>query len=180
MDFLNCVRGRRSVRRFMETPVAHEVLEHIVRTASYAPSWKNLQIVRYMVIESPAQKSQLAERCVMGYKPNAAIIQSAPAVVLVNMVTGRAGYERDGSFSTGKGDRWEMFDAGVATQTFCLAAYEAGLGTVIMGIFDEAETAKTAGIPEGQKVAAIVAIGYPDETPPMPRRKTVEELILYQ
>jgi hypothetical protein len=52
-------------------------------------------------------------------------------------VTGRCGYERDGSFSTPKGDRWEMFDAGIAAQTFCLAAHEMGLGTVIMGVFDE-------------------------------------------
>ena len=40
-----------------------------------------------------------------------------------------------------KGDRWQMFDAGIASQSFCLAAYEQGLGSVILGIFDDAKVA---------------------------------------
>jgi nitroreductase len=95
------------------------------------------------------------------------------------VIAGRSGYERDGSFSTGKEDRWEIFDAGIATQTFCLAAYNEGLGTVIMGYFDEKEVSKVVDLPEGQKLAAMVAIGVPDETPDMPRRKSVEELLTY-
>ena len=90
-------------------------------------------------------------------------MSKAPALVLVTMVNGRSGYEKDGSYTTPKGDRWEMFDAGIASQTFCLAAYEKGLGTVIMGIFDENKVAEIVDIPEGQQLAAIIPIGYPAE-----------------
>ncbi len=48
-----------------------------------------------------------------------------------------SGYEHDGTFSTPQNDRWEVFDAGIATQTFCLAAHAKGVGSVILGIFDE-------------------------------------------
>ena len=69
-----------------------------------------------------------------------------------------------------KEDRWQNFDSGIAAQTFCLAAKERGLGTVILGYFDEAEIAKVMEIPEGQGVGALIAIGYPAEEPaPVPR-----------
>lgn len=180
MEFLDCVRGRRSVRKFTGKPVAHEIIERVVRAASYAPSWKNHQIARYMVVEDMAIKEQIAAGCMMGRQYNAAIVRGAPAVVLVNIVTGLTGYTSGGSFATKKGDRWEMFDAGLATQTFCLAAYDEGLGTVIMGVFDEDAAAEIVGVPAGQKIAALVAVGHPAEAPAMPPRKTVAELITYR
>jgi nitroreductase len=72
-----------------------------------------------------------------------------------------------------------MFDAGVATQTFCLAAYEYGVGTVIMGIFDAEKVAELLHIPENEVVVALVPIGYPDESPVAPRRKSVEDLLTF-
>ena len=100
-------------------------------------------------------------------------------LILVTTVSPRSGFERDGSPSTSKGSHWESFDAGIATQTFCLAAHEEGLGTVIMGIYDEAKVIEVAKIPEGQKVSAMVAIGYADETPIIPKRKSADELLSF-
>ena len=48
---------------------------------------------------------------------------------------------------------------------FCLAAHEAGLGTVIMGIFDEDGIRNLLNIPEEQELAALIAVGYPDISP---------------
>lgn len=100
-------------------------------------------------------------------------------LILVTTVSPRSGFERDGSPSTSKGTHWESFDAGIATQTFCLAAHEEGLGTVIMGIYDEAKVIEVAKVPEGQKVSAMVAVGYADESPAMPRRKSVNEVLSF-
>ena len=95
------------------------------------------------------------------------------------MVHGRSGFERDGSYTTSKEDRWEVFDAGLATQTFCLAAHDKGVGAVILGIFDEAKVAEIIGIEEGQKVAALVAVGFADEEPAAPKRKSADELVKF-
>ena len=73
-----------------------------------------------------------------------------------------------------------MFDAGIAGEAFCLAAYEQGLGTVIMGLFDEAEAAKVLDLPEGRELVALIPIGYPAESPAAPKRKTVEDLLTFQ
>lgn len=73
-----------------------------------------------------------------------------------------------------------MFDVGAACQTFCLAAKEKGLGTVIMGIFDEDGISELLHIPEEQELAALIAIGWPDIDPDAPKRKTTEELLQYR
>lgn len=180
MEALDCIKGRRSVRKFKDKKIPHDVMDDIVKEASYSPSWKNSQVPRYMVIEDKALIDKIGSECVLGFEYNTNTLKNAHTIVLLNVVTNRSGYEKDGSFTTSKEDRWEIFDAGVAAQTFCLAAYEKGLGTVIMGIFDEKKVAEMAEVPDGQRFVAVIAIGYPDEEPKMPRRKSVEELVTYK
>ena len=73
-----------------------------------------------------------------------------------------------------------MFDAGVASEAFCLAAYEKGLGTVIMGIFDDDKVAELLELPEGRDIVALIPVGYPAEAPVAPRRKPVEEMVIFK
>lgn len=180
MELINGIKERRSVRKYSDEVISHEVIEEIIGTAAYAPSWKNSQTVRYIIVETEDMKKKIAEECVLGFEYNTKTLLGADKIVLVTTVTGRCGYEKDGSFSTSKGSGWEMFDAGVAAQTFCLAAHEKGVGTVIMGIFDENKLAEGAGIPEGQVVSAIISMGYPKFVPETPARKSVEELVSYK
>ncbi len=178
MTAKECIVGRRSIRQFTGEPVPHEVLAQVVETASYAPSWKHTQIVRYIAVEGEL-KNKLA-KCTSAYAKNGEIIEQAPMVIAVTIIKGRSGFERDGSFTTHRGDSWQMFDAGAASEAFCLAAYEQGLGTVIMGIFDQEEATTLLNLPEDRDLIALIPIGYPDETPTAPRRKSVEELLTYR
>ena len=156
MTAKECITGRRSIRQYTDQPVSHELLAQIVETASYAPSWKHTQIVRY----------------------NGKIMENAPMVVAVTVIKGRSGFERDGSFTTARGDAWQMFDAGVASEAFCLAAYDQGLGTVIIGIFDQQEAADLLEIPENQDLIALIPIGYSAEAPVAPKRTRNGSVIL--
>ncbi len=177
MNSTECIKTRRSIRSFNKNPVEKEVLANVVAVATYAPSWKNSQTTRYIAVLDGELKSRLAEECMLGFEYNKNTANNAPAMVIVTTVNSRSGYERDGSFTTSKGTHWQSFDAGIATQTFCLAAHEAGLGTVIMGIFDEDKVAETVGVPEGQSVSALIAVGYTDTAPEAPKRKSIEELL---
>ena len=177
MEALECIKTRRSIRKFKDQPVDHDTLRSIVEAASMSPSWKNSQVPRYNVVESKEIKEDIANNCTLGFAHNCDIISAAPALVVVSVIEKRCGYERDGSFTTSKEDRWEMFDAGIACQTFCLAAHDMGIGSVILGIFDEQAVAKSLSLPEGEKVAALIAIGYPDQECEAPKRKTVDDLL---
>ena len=179
MTAKDCIKGRRSIRKFKEQPIDRELLSEIIETASYAPSWKHTQITRYIAVTGEL-KDKLAAECTSAYPKNGEIIMQAPMLIVVTYIKGRSGFERDGSFSTAQEGSWRMFDAGVAAQTFCLAAYEQGIGSVIMGIFDEAKAASLLNIPEEREIVALIPIGYPDEEPVAPRRKPVEDLLSFQ
>lgn len=178
MNITECIKTRRSIRRYKADSVDHSIIESVVSSASYSPSWKNTQITRYIAVEDRSILSQIADKYTPDYNSN--IIRQAPVLIAVTFIKGRCGYERDGSFTTKKGDRWQMFDVGAACQSFCLAAWGKGLGTVIMGVFDEDGISGLLDIPAEQELGALIAMGYPDIEPDAPRRKTVEQLLQYR
>ena len=179
MTAKECIWGRRSIRKFKTEPIDHALLESVVETASYAPSWKHTQIVRYIAVEGEL-KDKIGREYTSTFPNNGKIIENAPLLIAVTVIKNRCGFERDGSFTTDRGDTWQMYDAGIASQTFCLAAHEAGLGTVIMGIFDRPEIEQLLELPETQELVALIPVGYPDEEPVAPRRKTVSDLLTYK
>lgn len=178
MNTVDCIKNRRSIRKFTPDPVDHSVIENIVSAASFSPSWKNTQITRYIAIEDSSLLGKIAKDFTPSY--NSDIISQTPVLIAVTFLKGRCGFERDGSYTTAKKDRWQMFDVGVACQTFCLVAHEYGLGTVIMGVFDESGISTLLDIPKEQELAALIALGHPDIQPPAPKRKTVEDLLQYR
>lgn len=177
MDAIACIKDRRSVRVFADRPVGRDVIETVVDAASFAPSWKNTQITRYTAIDDKAVIAEIAEKYA---KFNARILSTCPVLMALSVVQKRSGFERDGSPSTERGDSWQMFDCGIAAQTFCLAAHEAGLGTVIMGVFDRPALETYLEVPDGQELVALVAVGWPAENPSAPRRKSVEDLLTWK
>ncbi len=179
MDFKECVEKRRSVRKFQDKTVSRNVVSEIVAEAGYAPSWKNSQTTRYIVLDDRTKIDMVAEECTLGFDHNKNILKQTPCVVVVCTIDKLSGYEKDGAPTTSKGSHWQSFDAGIATQTFCLAAHDKGLGSVILGIFDEEKVKSCVGVPEGQSVSAIVAVGYPDQTPNTPPKKSVEDLLVF-
>ncbi len=90
MEFMECLTGRRSVRKFTGKPVEHAVFEKVVSAASYSPSWKNSQTVRYILIEDKAIINEIAENCIMDFEFNKPTIKNAPALLLVTTVAKRA------------------------------------------------------------------------------------------
>lgn len=177
MNTIECIKTRRSIRKFKPDSIDHSLLDSLISTASYSPSWKNTQITRYIVIED----SSILNAIINDYTPefNSNIIRQAPVLIAVTFVKGRCGLERDGSFSTKKGDHWQMFDVGAACQTLCLAAHEKRLVTVIMGIWDEDGITELLKLPQDQELGALIAIGWPDIDPATPKRKSINELRTY-
>lgn len=181
MELITAVKERRSIRKFQDKKIPRELLEEIVNISAYAPSWKNTQVARYVIVDDEATIKALAnEEVAYGFKGNIAALEDAAVILILTYVKGRSGYDRDGSFSTEKGDRWQMFDAGIAAQTFCLVAHEKGLGTVIQGYFDEAAIRKIVELPEDQEIAALIPVGYPDIEPDAPPRKDASKLLSFK
>lgn len=178
MNLTEGILTRRSIRKYKPDPIDHAVLEKIVEAASYAPSWKHTQITRYIAIEDRNVIEKIASDYTIEFNGNT--MRQAPVLMAITYIKERSGYERDGSFSTPKEDRWQMFDAGIATEAFCLAAHDAGLGTVILGIFDEAKITELLEIPETETLMCLVVLGHPDIDPDAPKRKPFDALLTYK
>lgn len=179
METKECILTRRSVRKFKDTPVDHQLLENIIELASFSPSWKHTQIVRYIAVEGEL-KNKIAKECFAAWPMNGTITENAPMLVALTVIKNRCAYERDGSFSTWRGDAWQMFDCGISSQTFALALHEHGLGSVVLGIFDQELTSNYLEIPEDRELVALMAVGYPSDVPAAPKRKPVGELLSFK
>lgn len=178
MEALECIKGRRSIRNYEDKKVDRAVIEEIIGAAAFAPSWKNTQVTRYLVIDDKAKINEIAEKFTTCFSYNGGTIGKAAALIAVTALKGRSGVEKDGSFTTKREASWLMFDAGCAVQTFCLAAHEKGLGTVIMGIFDDG-ISDYLQIPEDRELVNLICLGYPAEEPAAPKRKEVADLVSY-
>lgn len=179
MEALDCIKTRRSIRQFKTEAVDHDTINAIIEAASMSPSFKNAQTTRYTIIENWEIIDDIAENCLMDYEFNQRTVRRAPQLVVVSIIEKNHGYGWDGRFFTSKEGRWEMFDAGISAQTFCLAAHDMGVGTSFIGILDEEMVAKAINLPEEQKVTALIAMGYPDEECEAPPRMKVDELVRY-
>lgn len=182
MDAQTCILTRRSVRKFTDEPVDHALLEKVVSLAAYAPSWKNTQISRYIAIEAPAVQQTIVDRFCLPGSNNPAIITSAPLLVAQIFECGLSGHGLEGTLATDRGEGWQYYDCGIAAQTFCLAAHDLGLGTVIMGVFDRKGLEEYLQLPEGQELMALIAVGHPDPSVTLtaPKRKETDVLLSWR
>lgn len=178
MELKECILTRRSVRKFLDKPVDREILEQVISMAAYAPSWKNTQISRYIAIRDRTILDTICRDFLPEH--NANIVSGAPLLIAQTFVKNRCGFERDGSYTTQREDGWQHYDCGIAAQTFCLAAHDAGLGTVIMGVFPHKELGAFLNVPDEQELMALIAVGWPDQEPVAPKRKDVETLLAWR
>ena len=109
MNVIECIKSRRSIRKYKPNAIDHSIIDSIVSTTSFSPSWKNTQITRFIAIEDQSILSTIAKCHVPDY--NAKIINQIPMLIAVSYIKGRCGFERDGSYSSKKGDRWQMLPA---------------------------------------------------------------------
>ena len=176
MDAVTLLKERRSVRQFTDTPVTKEVMEDIIETCRFAPSWSNAQIVRYNVITDKKIINRIAEEAYDGFAFNTQSLLRAMGVVVLSYVHGLSGHGPKGELLSTKGDSWSMFDAGIAAQQFALAAYEKGIGTVMQGIFDEKIIGEILDLPENEIAAVVIPYGYEKKHGIAPKRKEVAEI----
>ena len=177
MEVIEAIKTRRSIRRYKPTPVKEEDLEAVLEAARWAPSWKNSQCWRFIIVRDSEIKARLAETLAPG-NPSASAIRNAPIVIAACAELGKAGY-KEGKVETEKGD-WHMFDVALAMQNLMLAAHSLGLGTVHVGWLDHIKAAEVLGLPEGVTLVELTPLGYSDEQPKAPPRKELAELVFYE
>ena len=179
MDAIEMIRERRSVRKYRNEKVDRAIMREIVELSRWAPSWANFQIARYTLVDDESIIEKLATDGVKGFTYNINTLKNAHGVAVLSFVKGKSGKLDKDEYATSKANVWEVFDAGIACQTFLLAAHSKGIGTCVMGVIDDESISKIVGLPEEETVAALIVYGYPDEETPVTKRKEAAEIMRF-
>jgi nitroreductase len=188
VNTLDAIGQRRSIRKFKPEPVPQETLRAIINAGIQAPSGKNRQPWRFIIVNQDQRpemvrilREGIAKEKAEGGDPasseySANIMERAPVTVFVFNPDGLSpwlAHSIDQNFT-------ELVDTqsiGAAIQTMLLAAQELGVGSLwICDVFYAYEALCTWLGEKGEMIAAI-SFGYPAESPAARSRKSYNELV---
>jgi len=177
MNFLDLANKRYSVRNYKNTPVPQEKINRCIEGARLAPSACNSQPWKFLVVDDPRIKADAASAAFEGILNFNYFALKAPVLILVVS-------ERQKMFAKFggivKGKNFSLMDIGIAAEHFCLEAAEEGLGTCILGWFNEKKVKKILSIPKLKRVELIISLGFSaDEEIPHKHRKSIDEILSY-
>jgi len=182
MEFYETIRRRRSVRKYSDRPVPEEVVTRCLEAARLAPSWRNGQPWRFIVVRD----RRTIQRLVRANWLAGAInwwLKDVPVLVVACAEPKQSGL---------KGDQpYYLVDVAIALEHFILAATAEGLGTCWIGGFNEDKVRKVLGIPSHIRVVAMTPLGYPADGKGLYdrlamvgkrhwRRKPLSEIVRYE
>lgn len=171
-ELMDVIKERRSIRKYEDKAIPEEALNQVLEAVMWSPSWANTQVWELVVVKDQATKEALQETLLGGNPSNRAMVDAPVIIALCGKLESSGFYK--GQASTKHGD-WFMFDLGIACQNLCLAAHDAGLGTVVVGLFDIDKGSKVLGIPEGYDLVAYIPMGYAAKGSPAPKRREPSE-----
>ncbi|MFO7896367.1 MAG: nitroreductase family protein [Candidatus Cloacimonadales bacterium] len=146
---LEAIKNRFSVRKFLDQPIEKEKLDEILEAARLAPSARNIQPWKFVVIQSQQQREALAAIC-KGQK----FVAAAPltiAICCTNL-----------DYQMSCGQTAAVIDGALAGEHIVLQAAELGLGSCWIGAFFQDQLAQLINLPADWQVIGLLPIGYPD------------------
>jgi nitroreductase len=152
MEFFDVIKSRKSTRKYIDKPVELDKLEQIMTAAQLAPSWRNGQCWKFIIITDPETKKELV-RCTSVF--NQSWMGKESAIVVACGNPEQSGFRNE--------QYYYLVDVAIATEHLVLAATTLGLGTCWIGGFEEEKVKSLLAIPESYRVAAMIALGYPAE-----------------
>ncbi|MBD3426251.1 MAG: NAD(P)H nitroreductase [Candidatus Omnitrophica bacterium] len=162
MDFLELAKTRRSIRSYQDRAIPHSDLELCVEAARLAPSACNSQPWKFIVVEDPDTKNKISEKAFSGlYQMNSFAKKAASYIVIV---------AEKMKFPAWCGNKlrktdFRRIDIGTACDHLVLQAQELGIGTCILGWFNEKEIRKILSVPRTKKIELVISMGYPSASP---------------
>jgi nitroreductase len=166
MNVNETIRARRSIRVFKAKPIEEDKLNRVLDAARLAPSARNLQDWKFIVVRDKDLREQL-----MKAARNQNSIAQAPVVI--------AGCGTICTHIMSCGQPSYTVDVSIAMEHIALQAAEEGLGTCWVCAFDEAEVKRILNVPADARVVALMPMGYPGEAPEARARKELKEIVSY-
>jgi nitroreductase len=166
MEIVEAIRSRRSIRNYQDRTVEQEKLIRVLEAGRRAPSARNLQDWKFIVVKDKEKRQKLSEAA-----KGQAFVAQAPVVIAA------CGTQTEYIMTCGQ--YCYPIDVAIAIDHMSLMATAEGLGTCWIGAFYEDKVKDILGIPEKIRVAVMLTLGYPAESPVARPRKKLEEIVAY-
>ena len=160
MTLLDLLKHRKSIRDFLDRPVAREKIMMCLEAARLAPSACNSQPWKFIVVDDGQLKVRLGDAAFGGIYAMNSFCKTAPVIVAVVSEKSKFSARIGGMF---RGTKYYLIDIGVAIEHFVLQAEDLGLGTCWIGWFNERAVKSILKIPHRKKIDILIALGYYDE-----------------
>ena len=166
MDLMQAIRTRRSIRNFLDRSVEEEKLLAVLEAGRLAPSARNMQDWRFIVVRDAATRQRLAEAARdQQFVAQAPVVIAACGTSDLVMTCGQPAY---------------AIDVAIALDHMTLAAASLDLGTCWIGAFYEDKVKEILGVPQEVRVVALLPLGYPAKQPGPRPRKTLDEIVAWE
>ncbi|MFN2353161.1 MAG: nitroreductase family protein [Desulfopila sp.] len=157
MDFSQLLQARKSVRSYQSRPVEEWKLDLLIEAVRFAPSASNSQPWKLIIINEPEIRDHVARATYSRAVSFNRFARQAP--VLAVLTIERAGIITQIGARLKKRE-FHLIDIGIAASQFCLQATDLGLGTCMLGWFDEDTIKKLLDIPKNRRIGLIITLGY--------------------
>ena len=173
-SFLELVKQRQSDRAYLPQPIEQEKLDRILEAARLAPSACNAQPWKMIVVADEELRMQVADATSNRALGINHFTKQAPVQIIV--LEEKANFTSNfGSWAKNK--HFPHVDLGILSAHICLAAADEGLGTCMVGWFDENKIRKALDIPKSKRVLLVITLGYPAQETREKRRKDLSEIV---
>jgi nitroreductase len=173
---LEIISGRQSDRKYEERPVETEKVERIIEAARLSPSANNAQPWKFIVVNDPEMVKKIAEAASSKVLGMNSFVGQAPVQIIV--VREKADIQTRAAGVVKKRD-YSLIDIGIASENICLQAEAEGLGSCMIGWFDEKSVKRHLGIPASKRVELIITIGYSVSRQREKKRKPAEATVSF-
>ena len=173
---LEFITSRQSDRRYSDKPVEKAKLDRITEAGRMAPSACNAQPWKFVVVTDPALLKMIADAASEKLTGMNTFVAQAPAIIAV--VRERPNFSSRIGGTIKKKD-YSYIDIGIATENICLQARAEGIGSCIIGWFDENLVRKILSVPRGKRVLLLITLGYSLSEYRTKKRKSPGEVISY-
>ncbi len=160
MTFHELINKRQSVRRYQEKSVEREKLHQLVEAVHLAPSACNSQPWKLILVDERELKDEVAKATFSKAVAFNKFAVQAPVIAVLVIEKAKLIAQIGGSI---KDMEYPQIDIGIAAEHFCLQAAELGLGTCMIGWFDEKKIQQLLNIPRKRKIGLVITLGYPLE-----------------
>ena len=174
-NFTELALLRQSVRKYSVKLVERNKIDEIIEASRIAPSASNSQPWKIIIVDDPKIKNEVAEATFNKTVSFNKFTSMAPALAVIVIEKPRLITQIGGLL---KNREFPLIDIGIVAEHFCLKATELGLGTCMMGWFDEKRIKSLLDIPISKRIGLVISLGYPSKDYPLRSKQRKDTAVM--